>query len=112
MAARAASENPAVKSIILLNPAIVPPGADVSQFKGVPHGILSEMTDHQLLSKKIHAYSSILLGTQDEEIPRDWVLDFAVAQESTVRFLKDDHGFTHNLTRLPRIVTELLPLRE
>lgn len=112
LAARVALEEPVIKSIVLLNPAIIPRDTDVSMLKGMPHGILIEMADHQLLSKKIHGQTILLLGVRDEEIQLAWSLDFAMAQLSTVRFLQDDHGFTSNLTRLPGIITELLRLRE
>jgi predicted esterase YcpF (UPF0227 family) len=108
LAAKVALESSAVKTLILLNPAIIPPRADVSRVKGISERILSEMRDDQLFNKKIAAKTTILMATQDEVIPRNWILDFAMAQEATVRFLIDDHGFTSSLARLPGIVDDIL----
>jgi pimeloyl-ACP methyl ester carboxylesterase len=112
LAAKVALEHSAVKMLILLNPAIIPPQADTSRIKGIPERILSEMRDDQLFDKKIGAQTTILMATKDEVIPRNWILDFAVAQEATVKFLNDDHAFTSNLTRLPDIIDEILSLRK
>ena len=111
LAAKVALELSAVKMLILLNPAIIPPQADTSRVKGIPERILSEMRDDRLFDKKIGAQTTILMATKDEVIPRNWILDFAMAQEATVKFLNDDHAFTHNLTRLPEIMNESLCLR-
>jgi len=111
LAAKVALETPAVKTLILLNPAIIPPRADTSGFKGIPHRILSAMRDDQLFSKRMRAKTIILVGTNDQVIPRSWILDFAMAQEATVRFLNDDHTFTSNLTRLPEIIAEITQTR-
>jgi len=111
LAAKVALETPAVKTLILLNPAIIPPRADTSGVKAIPGRILSAMRDDQLFSKRIPAKTIILVGTNDRVIPRGWILDFAMAQEATVRFLNDDHAFTSNLTRLPEIIAEITQTR-
>ena len=111
LAAKVALEQSTVKMLILLNPAIIPPETDISGVKGIPERILCEMRDDQLFNKKIDAKTTILMATKDEVIPRNWILDFAMTQEATVKFLKDDHAFTSNLTRLPRIICEILSIR-
>ena len=45
----------------------------------------------------------IFAGTEDEIVPLNWVLEFARAQEATVRFLHDDHRFTRNTDRFPDV---------
>ncbi len=112
LAAKVALEHSAVKMLILLNPAIIPPQADTSRIKGMPERILSEMRDDQLFDKKMSAQTTILMATKDEVIPRNWILDFAMAQQATVRFLNDDHAFTSNLTRLPDLINEILNPRK
>lgn len=111
LAAKVALELSTVKMLILLNPAIIPPQADTSRVKTIPERILYEMRDDQLFNKKIPAKTTILMATKDEVIPRNWILNFAMAQEVTVQFLDDDHAFTSNLTRLPEIIDEILCLR-
>ena len=111
LAAKVASEHSSVKSLILLNPLIIPPAADTRRLEGIPRRILSELMNRQLLKVKIAADAAILIATEDELIPRSWILEFAMAQEATVRFLHDDHSFTRNLTRLPGIIGEILRLR-
>jgi predicted esterase YcpF (UPF0227 family) len=112
LASKVALRHSAVKMLILLNPAIIPPRADTSIFKGIPDRILSEMIDHQLFDKWIGAQTTILMSTKDEVIPSKWILDFAMAQQATVKFLNDDHAFTSNLTRLPDIINEILRFRK
>jgi predicted esterase YcpF (UPF0227 family) len=112
LAAKVALERSEVKTLILLNPAIIPPHADMSRIKGIPERILSEMKDDRLLHGKISARITILIGTRDEVVPKDWVLDFAIAQQATVKFLADDHAFTANLDRLPHLIEEILNLRK
>jgi len=107
LAAKVALERSSVKMLILLNPAIIPPYEDVSMIKGIPQRILSEMRDDQLFEKKITAAMTILMATNDEVIPRNWILDFAMVQEATVRFLNDDHAFTGSLARLPSIIQQI-----
>jgi predicted esterase YcpF (UPF0227 family) len=111
LAAEVALELSTVKMLILLNPAIISPQADISRVKGIPERLLSEMRDEQLFKKKIAAKTNILMATKDEVIPRNWILDFAMAQEATVKFLNDDHVFTSNLAQLPEIIEEILYLR-
>jgi len=108
LAAKVALELSTVKMLILLNPAIIPPQADTSRVKGIPERILAEMRDDQLFNKKIAAETTILMAMKDQVIPRNWILNFAMAQEATVKFLNDDHAFTSNLTRLPKIIDMIL----
>ena len=111
LAAKTGLDHPNIKSLILLNPAIIPPEADTTKCKGIPHRILLEMVDHRLFKEKITADTYILIGTRDEAIPQEWTLRFAMTQEATVRFLIDDHGFTRNLTRLPELLSAILHLQ-
>ncbi len=66
------------------------------------------MRDERLFENKIDAEITILMGTEDDAIPLEWILKFAKAQEATIRLLKDDHRFTRNLRRLPDIISEIL----
>jgi predicted esterase YcpF (UPF0227 family) len=108
LGARVALECSIVRKLVLLNPAIIPPRADVDRLRGIPKRILLQMRDDLLFNRQIVAETTILMATEDEVIPPDWILDFARAQEATVRFLHDDHGFSNSLTRLPRIISEIL----
>ena len=107
LAAKVALERPSVKTLILLNPAVIPPKTDTSKIN-IPKRILSEMRDDQLFERKIHARTTILMATKDEVLPSNWIIEFAMAQQATIRFLNDDHSFTSNLTRLPEILREIL----
>lgn len=108
LAAKTALQNPNIKKIILLNPAIVPPSVDITKIQGVPQRILSEMQDIRLFKEKITSKIFILLGTKDDVIPLEWAFEFAKAQQATIRFLHDDHRFTHNINKLPFIISEIL----
>ena len=108
LAAKTALENPKVKQIILLNPAIIPPSVDITKIQGMPQRILSDMQDVRLFEEKINSNISILAGTMDDVIPSDWVLKFARAQGVIVRFLDDDHSFTYNMNQLPDIIANIL----
>ena len=108
LAAKTALENSNVKQIILLNPAVIPPSIDISTIKDMPMSILTDMKDNMLFNKKLGAEIFIFAGTEDEIVPSNWVLEFARAQEATVRFLHDDHRFAHNIDRFPDLITELL----
>lgn len=107
LAAEVALENPTIKSLVLLNPVVIPPSQDVNVLHGVPNRILSEMKDERLFRDKIHSELTILVATDDEMVPRGWTLEFAMAQEATVRFLHDDHRFTHHLNELPNIIQNI-----
>ncbi|MCK4365954.1 MAG: hypothetical protein KAW45_07875 [Thermoplasmatales archaeon] len=108
LAAKTALESSNVKQIILLNPAIIPPSFDITKIQDMPQSILSDMQDVRLFEEKIGSYIDILVGTMDEVVPTDWVLEFAKSQDVTVRFFEDDHSFTHNIDQLPDIITTIL----
>ncbi|HHH79582.1 MAG TPA: hypothetical protein ENL13_01610 [Thermoplasmatales archaeon] len=105
LAAETAYELPTVEHIILLNPAVFPPDTPADQI-GLPPRIAEEMRDKKLYEEKIPAKVTILMATDDEVIPKKWVIDFAIAQEAAILFLHDDHRFTRNLEKLPSIIKE------
>ena len=108
LAAKTALENPNVKQIILLNPSIIPPSVDIKKIQDVPQKILSDMQDTSLFKDKIPSSIYILIGIEDDLIPLNWPIEFALAQEATIRFLNDDHSFTNNMNRLPHIIDTFL----
>jgi predicted esterase YcpF (UPF0227 family) len=108
LVAKTALENKNVKQIILLNPAIIPPFADVSKIKGMPKKILLDMQDKNLFKKKINSSIYMIVGTKDDQVPSDWPIEFALSQEATIRFLYDDHRFTNHINLLPEIITKIL----
>jgi predicted esterase YcpF (UPF0227 family) len=108
LAAETALSSAAVKTIILLNPAIIPPRADTHLLIGIPEHIIEKMRDNRLFETKLQARVFILLGIRDEVVPADWSISFAKAQKATVTFLDDDHAFTGNPFRLLNIVEEIL----
>ena len=108
LAAKTALENPNVKQIILLNPAIIPPSVDITKIQGMPQRILSDMQDVRLFEEKIDSDIFILAGKWDDVVPSDWVLEFARAQGVTVSFLDDDHSFMYNMNKLPDIIGDIL----
>lgn len=108
LAVETAVYNLNVKSLILLNPALIPPYVDIKNISGMPIDILRDMKDERLFSKKLSAQICIIAGTDDEIVPNDWVIEFAKAQESTIKFLKDDHRFVKNIENLPDIIKKLL----
>jgi len=97
-----------IKSLILLNPAVMPPSTDLNTIQGMPKKILRDMIDRRLFENRLDTEITILRGTEDELVPNSWVLEFAMAQEATVRFLRDDHVFSRNLTKLPAIISDIL----
>lgn len=107
LTAKTALENSNVKQIILLNPAIIPPAVDITKIQGMPQSILFDMQDSNLFKKKMNSDIFILAGTEDDVVPTFWVLEFAKAQEATVRFLHDDHSFSVNIEKLPNIIREI-----
>ena len=108
LAAKTALKNSNVKQIILLNPAIVPPHVNITKIKGIPQRILLDMSDSSLFKKKISSKIFILAGAKDDVVPTDWVVEFAMAQEATLKFLDDDHSFTQNMNKLPDIIVDIL----
>ena len=97
-----------VKKLILLNPAIIPPSTDIDKIQGLPRKIIEDMIDKRLFANKIDAEITILRGTKDELVPDSWVLEFAKAQKATVMLFNDDHMFSHNLAKLPDIISDIL----
>ena len=108
LAAKTAFENLNVEQLILLNPAIIPPSVDITKIQGMPQEILHDMQDKRLFKEKISSKIFILIGTKDEVLPLNWVIEFAKAQEATVRFLNDDHSFTNNMNQLSDIIGAIL----
>ena len=107
LAAKTALENKNVKQIILLNPAIIPPSFDISKIDDMPQRILSDIQDESLFENKISSDIYILIGLKDDVVPIKWPLDFAMSQNSTIKFLDDDHRFTKNLQKLPQIIDKI-----
>ena len=108
LAAKTALENKNVKQIILLNPAIIPLSVNISKINGMPQSILSDIQDESLFKNKISSDIYILIGLQDDVVPIKWPLDFAMSQNSTLKFFEDDHSFTKNLQKLPQIINKFL----
>lgn len=108
LSAKVALEKDNIEKIILLNPAIIPPWIDISKLSGMPLRILREMQDEKLFLNKIKSKIFIFVGINDEIIPTKWILNFAMFQESTVRFLNDDHRFLKNISNLPNFINELI----
>ena len=107
LAASTALDHSNVKKLILLNPAIIPPTVNIHD-DSVPRRILNDMIDKRLFDQRITADITILRGTEDEVVPHEWVIQFALAQEATVIFFHDDHSFTKNLNHLPQIIQRIL----
>ena len=108
LAAKTTQRNQNVKTLILLNPAIIPPSYAITKIQDMPHRILVDMKDKRLFEEKIDAKIFILIGTNDEVVPNSWPISFAKAQETTVQFLHDDHSFTNKIDELPRIIREIV----
>lgn len=108
LAAKTAFENLNVERLILLNPALIPPSVDITKIQGMPQKILLDMQDKRLFEEKISSKIFILIGTNDEVIPLNWIIRFAKSQEATVRFLQDDHSFTNKMDQLPDIIGAIL----
>jgi predicted esterase YcpF (UPF0227 family) len=95
-------------TLILLNPAIIPPDVDIKNITDMPQRILTEMQDIELFEKKINARIILIIGTNDIVVPNRWGIDFAKAQEAEIHFFHDDHRFSRNLDNLPIIISKLL----
>ena len=108
LAAKTALENENVKQIILLNPAIIPLSVDITKIDGMPQSILSDIQDESLFKNKISSDIYILIGLQDDVVPIKWPLEFAMSQNSTIKFFEDDHSFSKNLEKLPQIIKKIL----
>ena len=70
--------------------------------------ILKDLKDDRLFTIKINSKINIIAGIFDKVVPTDWILNFAKAQEATIKFLKDDHRFSKNLEKLPDIISEII----
>lgn len=103
-----AIKNPKIRQLILMNPAIIPPSINILEIKDMPQRIIKDMYKPVLFKEKIDTDIFIIIGTLDELVPNEWVIEFAKAQEATVMFLKDDHSFTNNLEELPNIFSNIL----
>jgi predicted esterase YcpF (UPF0227 family) len=107
LAVKTAKNNPNVKQLILLNPAIIPPDYDINQIQGMPYNILKDMQDPGLFNEKIKTKIDLILGTQDDVVPNSWGIKFAEIQQAKLHFLEDDHGLTQNLEKLPEIIKQI-----
>jgi len=108
LGAKVALECSKVRKLVLLNPLIIPPRASIGRLRGIPKRTLAQMRGNSLFKNRIEAETTILMATMDRLIPPEWILEFAMAQETTVRFLRDDHSFSNSLTALPKIISEIL----
>jgi len=108
LAAKTALNNPNVTHLILLNPAIIPLDFDISKIQDMPQSILAYMKDTRLYKEKISSKILIIAGTMDDVVPNGWIVEFAKAQEATVKFLHDDHSLTQNINQLPEIISNFL----
>jgi len=104
LAAKLALKNHSIKRLILINPAIIPPDENIDVLP-VPKEVAKDMQDDGLFTRKIDADIFIIMSTEDELIPKSWVLEFSMAQEATVKFLHDDHRLTRNIGKLPDIIS-------
>ena len=107
LAAKTAQTNSNVKQIILFNPATIPPTVDINTIQDMPQRILKDMKDGALFKQKINAKIYILNGTNDTVVPSNWVLEFAKAQQATIKFLHDDHSLSQNIDKLPGIIADI-----
>jgi len=108
LAAKISMENQNIKQIILLNPAIIPPKIDIKKIKDMPSRILKEMVDNRLFQEKINKKINIISGINDEIVPPQWVIEFAMFQEAEIKFLNDDHRLTNYIDKLPNIIRKNL----
>ena len=97
-----------VEKLILLNPAIIPPEYDIKKIKDMPQRILKDMQDEKLFKQIINSEITILVGTKDDVVPNSWSIEFAKAQQSTIKFYHDDHSFTNYLNQLPSIIKNII----
>jgi len=108
LAAKTALEKSDIKQLILFNPAIIPKYVDIAKIQDMPQSILQDMKDEHLFKEKIQSKIYILVDTMDDTVPNDWVIEFAKAQEATIKFLHDDHSLTQNIEKLPNIIKNIL----
>jgi len=107
LAAKTAKNNPNVKQLILLNPAIIPPDYDLNKIPDMPRNILQDMKDRELFETKLQCKIFIIIGTQDNVVPNQWSIEFARVQQATIKFLQDDHSLTRNINNLPVIIKQI-----
>jgi hypothetical protein len=74
----------------------------------MPKRILSDMQDINLFKEKISSSIFIFIGLNDDLIPLKWPLEFALSQDTTIKFFDDDHSFTQNMYKLPQIISKIL----
>jgi predicted esterase YcpF (UPF0227 family) len=108
LAAKTANISKNVKTLILLNPAIIPPNIDISKIQGIPQSILKDMQDERLFNEKIISDIYVLVGIYDYIVPNNWAEEFAKAQDAIIKFYDDDHSFTQNINNLPSIISNIL----
>ena len=108
LAVKTAQKNQNVKKLILLNPAIIPPDTDLNTISDMPQSILQDMIDKNLFEKKLPQETHILVGTEDDLLPIQWVLSFAQKQEATIKFLHDDHSLSKNIKQLPKLIKKII----
>jgi len=107
LAAKTAKNNPNVKQLILLNPAVIPPDYDLNKIPDMPRNILQDMKDRELFETKLPCKIFIIIGTQDNVVPNQWSIKFARVQQATIKFLQDDHSLTRNINNLPVIIKQI-----
>jgi len=108
LSAKIALDNKKIKKLILLNPAILPKDYDIKKIKDMPQRILIDMLEPRFFQEKIVAETLIIIGTEDNVVPNTWSIDFAKIQESTIKFLIDDHRFSKNIKKIPVIIEKFL----
>ncbi len=112
LAAKIALNSHNVTKLILLNPAVIPKDYDITKIKDMPQKILKDMKDPKLFDTKIQADITILLGTEDTVVPNRWPIEFAKAQQATIKFYHDDHSFTKNIKKLPNIIKKVIEQKD
>ena len=107
LAANTALDNH-VSTLLLLNPAVIPPDVDIKKIKDMPQRILNDMQEERLFSEKIDSKIVIFIGTNDLVVPNRWSIDFAKVQEAEIHFFHDDHRFSTYLNNFPEIIRDIL----
>jgi pimeloyl-ACP methyl ester carboxylesterase len=108
LAAATALTHPSVTTLLLLNPAIIPPNTPYPSDATIPHKMFTAMIEPRLFTKKLSAQSIIFRGTNDTVVPDSYILPFAKIQQATITFLNDNHRLSHNLTNLPHLITRFI----
>ena len=97
-----------VKTLILLNPAIIPPYVDISLIQDMPQRILKDMQDKELFTKTLESRIIIFLGSHDELVPSEWSIEFAIAQDGVIHFFYVFFLFFHLMQHLPSMIEKFL----